>query len=211
MGESRLLKSAYLSELAQDQQGKPSWYTFIKTIMGKVRCSTYLNETQSDVMGKRGFLKSRVTKYFQDLYFVDQFNDIDESSKLRTYVSFKQNFKMEQYLQIKNIPLYLRKNYCAFRISAHDLEIERGRYSRPRKPPEHRLCPICKNCSEDELHFLMHCPAYTELRQKFSFSIIRLDKSFIKLSSFERMRYLMTNQDPVIVQSTMRYLTDIFN
>ena len=45
----------------------------------------------------------------------------------------------------------------------------------------------------------------------FFFSIIKQEKSFDRLSSFDRMRYLMTNQDPIIVQSTMRYVTDLKN
>ena len=45
------------------------------------------------------------------------------------------------------------------RLSNHKLAIETGRYSRPFKKPEERICPICKIEMEDEYHFLNICPA----------------------------------------------------
>ena len=45
------------------------------------------------------------------------------------------------------------------RLSNHKLAIETGRYSRPFKKPEGRICPICKIEMEDEYHFLNICPA----------------------------------------------------
>ena len=42
--------------------------------------------------------------------------------------------------------------------------IETGRYVRPYKRPEERICPIYKKDVEDEIHFLTLCPAYQEKR-----------------------------------------------
>ena len=44
------------------------------------------------------------------------------------------------------------------------MAIETGRYVRPYKKPEERICPICKKDVEDEIHFLTLCPAYQEKR-----------------------------------------------
>ncbi len=166
---------------------------------------------------------------------------------------------MGHYLQIKNIPVYLRWNYCAFRISAHDLEIESCLsldFALFVKTAQRMCCTFlcivqnihsgkklkhwridlliepfsfslinkqvqkpgsfafllhststfkCNPSSMDSLDcfkiFLSEC---TELRQEFSFSIIKLDKSFVKLSSFERMIILWSCH-------CMRYLTVIVN
>ena len=40
------------------------------------------------------------------------------------------------------------------RLSNHKLAIETGRYSRPFKKPEERICPICKTEMDDECDFL---------------------------------------------------------
>ena len=45
------------------------------------------------------------------------------------------------------------------------MAIETGRYIRPYKKPEERICPICKKDVEDEIHFLTLCPAYQEKRK----------------------------------------------
>ena len=54
-------------------------------------------------------------------------NAVVKHGKLRTYFCFKPNFKKENYLHvIKNRDV--RECFTQFRISAHQLAIERGRY-----------------------------------------------------------------------------------
>ena len=58
-----------------------------------------------------------------------------------------------------------RSMICKIRISAHELAIEKGRYSNV--PRSNRFCNACNaNLIEDEEHFLLHCTAYTEIRDK---------------------------------------------
>ena len=54
------------------------------------------------------------------------------------------------------------------RISAHKLEIERGRYSRPMISREERFCKYCTNEIEDEKHFILKCPLYINIRTKYN-------------------------------------------
>ena len=61
------------------------------------------------------------------------------------------------------------------RISAHRLEIERGRYNQT--PVERRICPWCKlvlnnEIIEDETHFLQHCDLNAATRHKTHQKII---------------------------------------
>ena len=59
-----------------------------------------------------------------------------------------------------------RSMICKIRISAHDLAIEKGRYSNI--PRFERFCNACKSkVIEDEEHFLLHCTAYTQIRHVF--------------------------------------------
>ena len=54
-----------------------------------------------------------------------------------------------------------------FRTSAHDLEIERGRYTKPKTPVTDRVCKMCDLfVTEDEYHFLMICPHYQKERDE---------------------------------------------
>jgi hypothetical protein len=83
----------------------------------------------------------------------------DTPNKLLNYSTFKENFKLENY--ILTVPLEKRKNFTKLRISAHDLEIEKGRHNRPKVPSHQRICKYCEtNSIENECHFLLYCPLY---------------------------------------------------
>ena len=58
--------------------------------------------------------------------FNDQRKRQNDWNKLRTYRIFKTNIKQEKYTQTLNQKQ--RQILCKFRISSHDLEIEKGRY-----------------------------------------------------------------------------------
>ena len=61
-----------------------------------------------------------------------------------------------------------RRNFTQLRISAHKLQSEIGRYTRPKTPWAERLCLLCNtNSVEDELHFLTECPHFTTERADF--------------------------------------------
>ena len=79
---------------------------------------------------------------------------------MRTYRLIKLNFGFEPYLEEIN-DKSIRKCLSAFRISAHRLRIERGRYVR--EDLEDRLCLAC-NTIEDEKHFLCNCTKYDNQR-----------------------------------------------
>ena len=54
-----------------------------------------------------------------------------------------------------------------FRVSAHRLETESGRWHKPQKNPYNdRKCQLC-NVLEDEFHFLLECPLYSDLRKNY--------------------------------------------
>jgi hypothetical protein len=46
-----------------------------------------------------------------------------------------------------------------FRVSAHNLEIKKGRYIGVKT--EDRICKLCNTGVEDETHFLLQCPVKT--------------------------------------------------
>ena len=80
------------------------------------------------------------------------------------YRTFKRNFVFENYLT--TLSPYNRKLLCKFRTINHTLPIEVGRYSgRP------RFTQNCDKCNIDELgdefHFLLQCPALSDLRKTY--------------------------------------------
>ena len=94
----------------------------------------------------------------------DYFSILQSEIKLRTYVKYKHDFKLEPYvtkLNFKN-----RQELSRLRLSDHKLKVEVGRYTKPKTPLEDRTCTVCPNSVEEEYHFLITCPMYKEEREK---------------------------------------------
>ena len=91
----------------------------------------------------------------------------------------------------------MKRNICSFRISAHRLKIERGRYTG--KNIDERLCNHC-NVIEDETHFLFECKKYEDIR-KYMFKIIN-DTIFVLGKSLKEKLTSLLNCSNVIVIKT---------
>jgi hypothetical protein len=75
---------------------------------------------------------------------------------------FKNKFTFEPYLYWGNYDK--RRLITKFRISSHQLEIERERYRNI--PTSPRICKLCNLEVEDELHFLLECPKSNKIRKE---------------------------------------------
>ena len=90
---------------------------------------------------------------------------LDDSSRALFYNSIR-SFDFQPYLAVCNINKY-RSALCKFRMSAHRLEIETGRWHKPSATPRNeRKCKMC-NVLEDEYHFVCECVLYTDIRRKY--------------------------------------------
>ena len=93
---------------------------------------------------------------------------IGSSNRLEFFTRKKQRYERDPFLNVvKNFDV--KRTYYKFRTSNYSLFIETGRYCNPVIPRERRLCKFCSaNETEDELHFLLKCNLYNDLRQLFS-------------------------------------------
>ena len=116
--------------------------------------------------------------------------------KLRTYRLIKQQFGFEKYLEV--LPdRKRRKALAAFRISAHKLQIERGRYSGQNL--EDRLCSAC-NVVEDEVHLFCDCIKYLTPRNQF-LQIFNGQNTNNAVSNKDHFINLMTSTDENTLKS----------
>ena len=101
-----------------------------------------------------------IVQRLMDCTVQDYFSILQSQTKLRTYVKYKHNFKLEPYvtkLNFKN-----RQELSRLRLSDHKFET----YTKPKTPLEDRTCIFCPNSVEDEYHFLITCSMYKEEREK---------------------------------------------
>ena len=122
---------------------------------------------------------------------------LQNGGKLQTYITFKQNFGLENHLLL--IPFEQRKNITKLRTSSHRLEIECGRYKSI--PRQERICRKCVlNEVEDEVHFLFNCPFYHPKRELLHSKISTVCPKFTNLNDGNKLIWLMNVEDiPVLL------------
>ena len=101
-------------------------------------------------------------KRLEDQFHQTAFADLNQSSKLQLYSKLKTKIGCEKYLHMANVKQ--RHALTRLRLSSHPLHIETGRHNNTAR--EERLCPLCKNGIEDEMHFLLQCTKYADLRNQ---------------------------------------------
>ena len=103
----------------------------------------------------------------------------------------------------------LRAEVARLRLSAHKLNIETGRYSSKNKyvAPEDRLCNCCSlETCENELHFLISCPAYSDLREKLFTDIICRNPNFSLYNKTDKFIWLMTSEDISDIKAVAHFI-----
>ena len=122
----------------------------------------YVWENQTVINGKL-FIKQVVQRL--KYQYIQTWNETcKNSTKLSTYELFQHTFETENYLQILDIKKY-RYSFVSFRCSSHHLMIDRGRHEGVER--ERRFSPFSKNVVEDEYHFVLVCPLYSDYRSKY--------------------------------------------
>ena len=132
---------------------KISWYSNVNNLLQFLDIDIKMLEKNKSEL-KRHIYRKLKLKY--DNLWRSEINHENKKfgNKLRTYCSFDNNIILEKYLLI--LIDEQRVLYTKFRISAHKLEIEKGRYIGLKV--EDRICQLCKDDIEDEVHFLLQCP-----------------------------------------------------
>ena len=133
--------------------------------------------------------------------------DIESSSELRTYALVKTYFCVETYI------LNIRGNnfitaMARYRMSSHDLNIERGRFNNPITPKNQRICTRCElNEIDDEIHLLLHCSAMNNEREILFDSVAAIINIQPTNEMFLR---IMTSRDITVVKSLAQFIYGCF-
>ena len=149
--------------------------------------------------------KSMLTKICQDSYDRFWWEQINNSPKATSYVTFKRTVNYEKYLdQIENAKHKI--SLSRFRLSNHNLLIEKGRHMRPRLERNERKCFNCKEEVEDECHFVIECPLYTEER-KLLFGCCKQNcKNFDSLTKEQKFIFIFTNESANVTKILAKFI-----
>ena len=175
---TRLLKEVFEVDKSLHAGGHRSSYSYYHKVMSE------LNIQDLDEANVPQSILERYTKEVKT-----QLTSFTVDNKLHTYSKLYDEYSHQTYL-IYAIPKSVTKELAKLRISAHDLLIERGRYFRPKLPREQRLCTEC-NEIEDELHFMLFCTKFKDLRAsllgKFACNIDLRPNTYEAFNIFSRL------------------------
>ena len=146
----------------------------------------------------RGLTYKKSNTNLEDQYIQNWYASVRETSKLEYYCQFKTSFCFEKYLDVIQNDL-VRKQLSRFRLSSHSLEIEVGRYHGTAR--ENRICKLCNgNMIESEYHFMLSCPFYRNIRNKYLRST--------SWPSQRRFISLMSSQNKMSIINCAKYIKE---
>ena len=197
MPENTLVKCMYLYLKHMHSLGHATWFSKVQVVVAMIEPNEQDNVDPLKL--KNSHIRTAIRQRFEKNW-QENIENVQISPKLRTYQLFKKTHEFEPYLHITNSKL--RSAIAKFRTSAHSLEIERGRYAKPKTPVEKRICYVCDHKAiEDEFHFLIQCPLYQEERKKMyavydneigSINVLSDPEKFIMIMSSKSIKMLLS-------------------
>ena len=140
--------------LELDDTGFTNWCSRIRSVFELAGLDQALETQHNGNINKfMPSFKESIIKIFTQRWR----QDIENSSKLHTYSLVKESLCVEPNILNKK-GSHLITAMARYRMSSHDLKIERGRYNNPITPINQRVCTRCKsNEVDDEIHLHLHC------------------------------------------------------
>ena len=155
---------------------KKNWCNKVKDILVKYGLNyIWLNQRVENVdmllfqlkEKMNGAFVSEVTSFFETSSKCQMYKYMYDTHDLQFYLDRSVNFMYKPYI-------------CKYRISAHNLCGETGRYFNVDR--SERLCTNCNTRSiEDEYHFILECLKYKDIRKKYIKPYYRRNPSTYKL------------------------------
>ena len=187
MSKGKVVKSVFKALYNLNDQGFQTWITRVSELAR--RYGIDINETAS--IGSVQF-KSMCSNMIKQNFVNKWHAEINNrpNTTIETYALYKPQYVSEKYLDLISNPKY-RIAVSKLRASSHNLEIERGCYTRPKVNPENRLCPL-RYVVDNEIHFVVRCRINETLRVTLWNKINATDSGFAYLDDKNKFCYLMS-------------------
>jgi hypothetical protein len=207
--DSMLVKKAYLMLKELDNLGFNTWVTIVRQILAECNVGHYINNDCITKEDEVIYVKE-VKEFLYSTFQKECMESLNSFPILRTYVNFKLDFRLENYLLL--IKDYnVRKCVTRLRLSSHDLRIEGGRHTKPKTPVAQRICQMCNfNQIECEKHFILLCPSYQEYRIKLFVNIMRIDSRLLEGEVQIVFKNIMCSKNELVIFKLGKYIQKCF-
>ena len=195
------MKNAYNCLLGLDSIGA----THVKTLTFNLNLGSFW-ETQT--IERRCRFINNVKKQTEDKFIDDWTENIscqNQQTNLRTHKTFSFFPKLSTYVSDLT-DTRLIAAVARLRLSSHNLEIERGRHTRPKTPVVNRTCRRCQTTQvDDEIHFLMQCNMFELDRKALLSEAGKYITNFNTQSDTEQFKSIMSSENHAIINALAKY------
>ena len=206
MSKGKVVKSVFKALHNLNDQGFQTWITRVSELAR--RYGIDINETASiGSVQFKSICPNMIKQNFVNKWHAEINNR--PNTIIETYALYKSQYVSEKYLDMISDPKY-RIAVSKLRASSHNLEIERGRYTRPKVNPENRLCPLCY-VVDNEIHFVVRCRINETLRITLWNEINAIDSGFAYLDDKDKLCYLMSCCDRNVLSWFGKFVYQSFN
>jgi hypothetical protein len=121
---------------------------------------------EDTILQNKYTIKNIIKSKFKEKMWCDK--ELEEKQKLRYYNDvINHNLEDQNYLFVLT-SIKKKISIAKIRTNSHELHTETERWSIPKTPCDERVCHLCDTKKvEDEKHFLLDCPTYTQIRSHF--------------------------------------------
>ena len=195
MANDRIPRKAYDILCKLDRKGKETWVTKVRLLLYQNGFG-YVWEYQG-VGQVKAFLKSLKERLI-DINWQNVHDHITTSERFSSYSQLRGNanvlpiyISLDVKRQLKCIMTKLR--FGVSRINTHH-------YRYRNVSPETLVCPFCKVGNETEIHFILCCPLYEEIRKQY------IKPKFWRNPSNLKLNILLSSSNYKAVEDLCRYL-----
>lgn len=178
---------------------KSKWIEHIKDILIHAgRPDIWMNPQSLS----NNLIKKLVKQIYTDQYYQSWHDSLQNSSKGINYSFLKDSICLEKFFLTLNKYDYL--SLVKFRSGNHYLPIEVGRWEGIEL--NERTCCLCtSNSIGDEMHYLLVCPFFTELRE------LTIDSYYYTQPNIHKYKHLMTSTHTNTLTKLSRFARTIMD
>ena len=210
MDENRINARVFRWAESKSGRGCKNWNFRVKQSFEEANIHVHVD----DRIGDGHHLKVRMFTHFFEKFKANWENDINRDTarsnnggnKLRLYRNFKSVYNIDAYVTCL-MPRSHRSALSKFRLGVAPIRIETGRYER--LSVSERICFHCKSCVEDELHVLLNCPLYDELRSNFYQSLQVIGINMDEKSPISQFNFILNSLDEKLIRMSAKFCCEI--
>ena len=136
-------------------------------------------------------MKERLSSTF----YQDWHDHLESSGKLNVYRKYKSVFEREKYVSILYVDAF-RNAMAQFRMGVSQINVHMHRFC---PTAQNTSCPFCKKEIETEVHFILQCPMYAQLRVMYLPRLSNVDNDI-------NFKQLMTTSTQESIVNLSKYI-----